>query len=130
MLSSQQIQNNWPTIKTHVLSRWSKLNESEVEKTHGDKVLLNKLVQNKYGKTEEFNKNFEKLCNKCIPSSINTDTTFNKNLPQVETEINGYKATAEKMDEFHSGSPEREMNANFANIELDIKGVEPVKKQI
>ncbi len=125
MLSSQQIQKNWPTIKSQVLSRWSKLSESEVEKTHGEQASLSKLVHSKYGKFEDFDKSFEKICKTSIPSSRNTEASFNKTQPQPETELNGYKATAEKMDEFHSGSPERQMNATFANVEYDENGVEP-----
>lgn len=124
MLSSLQIQKNWPTIKSQVLKHWDKLSESEVEKTRGEKALLSKLVQSKYGKLEDFDKSFEKICKTSIPSSRNTEANFNKTQPQVETELNGYKATAEKMDEFHSGSPERQMNATFANVEYDGAGVE------
>ena len=123
MLSNQQIQNNWPTIKSHLLSHWNKLSENEVEKTHGDTSLLSKLVHNKYGNKENFGKTFEKICKTCIPSSRNMDASdFNKTEP--ESASVGYKADSSYLDEFHSGSPEREMNAHFASIEHSDRGVE------
>lgn len=123
MLSSQQIQSNWPTIKSHVLTHWNKLSEAEVERTHGDTASLGKLVNNKYGNKENFDKAFEKICKNCIPSSRNT-VDYDKAQPKTETEFAGYRAESNEMDEFHSGSPERRLNANFANVEYDEKGVE------
>jgi hypothetical protein len=116
MLNSQQIQKNWPTIKSQVLIRWSKLSESEVEKTHGEKASLSKLVHSKYGKSEDFDKSFEKICKTSIPSSRNAEDSSIKAQPQFETQ-HGYKAVAENMDEFHSGSPERQESATFTNFE-------------
>jgi hypothetical protein len=64
MLSNQQIQNNWPKIKSQVLSQWNKLSESDVELTHGSSNSLEKLVQKKYGANVNFDQEYEKICNK------------------------------------------------------------------
>ncbi len=118
MINSKQIQNNWPTIKLHVLSRWNKLSEAEVEKTHGNTQSLSKLVHHKYGSKEEFDKTFEKICNSCIPSSRNNEASH-KIIPDETT--SGYKATpmATVVQYFHSGDPERSLNANFYQVEND-----------
>ncbi|MBC7540644.1 MAG: hypothetical protein H7281_17625 [Bacteriovorax sp.] len=64
MLSNQQIQNNWPKIKSQVLSQWNELSESDVELTHGSSHSLGKLVQKKYGANVNFDQEYEKICNK------------------------------------------------------------------
>ncbi|MDD4972999.1 MAG: hypothetical protein PHY93_01540 [Bacteriovorax sp.] len=64
MLNNEQIQNNWPKIKSQVLSQWNKLSESEVEQTHGSSNSLGKLVQEKYGANVNFDQEYEKICNK------------------------------------------------------------------
>jgi hypothetical protein len=98
MLSNQQIQNNWPTIKSQVLSKWNKLSEAEVERTHGKSQLLGRLVHSKYGNNEEFDRTFEKICKISIPSSRNTSTEESSKL-------------------FHTGSPERRKNLNYTKVE-------------
>jgi hypothetical protein len=109
MLSNQKIESNWPSIKSQVLHRWNKLSESEVEKTHGDARSLGKLVTNKYGRSANFEKNYEKICNLCIPSSRNTleenensgldldseVTQFDKTQPENPARATGYRSEAE-----------------------------------
>ena len=64
MLSNQQIKNNWPSIKSQVLSHWNKLSESEVEETHGRMKSLLKLVREKYGNNNNFEKKFKHICDR------------------------------------------------------------------
>lgn len=71
MLDNQQIQNNWPKIKSHVLSHWSKLSEDEVENTHGNVNSLGKLIESAYGGKDNFDTEYERLCH----SIINTTPT-------------------------------------------------------
>lgn len=121
MISNQQIQKNWPKIKLQVLNKWDKLSEADVEKTHGNINALGSLVQLKYGNAnkEDFNKTYEKICEFCIPSSKSTLNTIAQKqadgIPDVETK---FKATPSSTidDTFHSGSPERRANSNFAKI--------------
>lgn len=68
MFSNQQIQNNWPKIKSHVLSHWSELSDLEVEKTHGHSDSLEKLVHEKYGENVKFDREYEKICNLYAPN--------------------------------------------------------------
>ncbi len=102
MLDNQQIQSHWPTIKNQVLSRWTKLSESEVERTHGTPAALEKLVHNRYGHNEEFKKTYEKLCQSCFHSSKSVEPSF---------------ATSNLDDVFLGDSPERRLNANYAKVE-------------
>lgn len=69
MLNERQIQNNWSSIKPQVLSKWSKLSESDVDKTLGRASLLGKLVHSKYGNREEFDKAYEKICESCFSTA-------------------------------------------------------------
>lgn len=62
MLDNQQIQNNWPKIKSLVLSHWNKLSEYDVEQTHGSGNSLGKLIEEAYGDKEDFDSEYEKLC--------------------------------------------------------------------
>lgn len=135
MLSNQQIQNNWPTIKSQVLSKWSKLSEAEVERTHGEAQSLGKLVHSKYGNNEDFDKTYDRICN-TIHSSRNTSTSGEKKFsskqadgvpdfenrsrtaPSAEAGMSEHDTeTSQYDDTFHSGSPERRSNANFAKVE-------------
>ena len=134
MLSNQQIQNNWPTIKSQVLSKWNKLSESEVEKTHGEINSLGKLVHTKYGKNEEFDRAYDQICRTSIPSSRNTSTSGEKKFsskqadgvpdfenrsrtaPSAEAGMSAHDSVTTD-DTFHSGSPERRANANYAKVE-------------
>lgn len=138
MLSHQQIQNNWPTIKSHVLSKWNKLSESEVEKTHGEYNSLGKLVHTKYGNSEDFDRAYEQICKSSIPSSIPTSRNTSKpgekkfssrqadgvpdfenrsrTAPSAEAGMSEYDSVTTD-DTFHTGSPERRANANFAKVE-------------
>jgi hypothetical protein len=54
--------SHWNEIKTQVLSHWKKLNENEVEKTHGRKSDLEQLVKSKYGNEADFDREYEKIC--------------------------------------------------------------------
>lgn len=76
MLDSQQIQSNWPKIKSQVLSKWNKLSEDEVEETHGSAGPLNKLVSSKYGEVADFDKTYEKICETCSPSASKRGSEF------------------------------------------------------
>ena len=136
MLDNQKIQNNWPTIKSQVLSKWNKLSESEVEKTHGNIQSLGKLVHTKYGNNEEFDRAYDKICKTSIPSSRNTSTSGDKKFSQGQADgvpdfenrsrtapaaeagltESGTESSA-KDDTFHAGSPERRANANYAKVE-------------
>lgn len=138
MLSNQQIQNNWPTIKSHVLSKWNKLSEAEVERTHGDINSLGKLVHTRYGNHEEFDRAYDQICktsiHSSVPTSKNTSTAGEKKFssrqadgvpdfenrsrtaPAAEAGMAAYDSVAAD-DTFHSGSPERRANANYAKVE-------------
>lgn len=137
MLSNQQIQNNWPTIKSQVLSKWSKLSEAEVERTHGAPQSLGKLVHTKYGNNEEFDRAYDKICNSSTHSSRNTSTSGDKKFssrqadgvpdfenrsrtaPAAEAGMSGPDSeSSQYYDEtFHAGSPERRADANYAKVE-------------
>lgn len=140
MLSNQKIQNNWPTIKSQVLSKWNKLSEAEVERTHGETSLLGKLVHTKYGNNEEFDRAYDKICKTSIPSSIpsskNTSTAGEKKFsstqadgvpdfenrsrtaPSAEAGMTDHDTESSQYDDtFHAGSPERRANANYAKVE-------------
>lgn len=101
MLSNQEIQNHWPVIKNEVLNRWSKLNESEVEKTNGRPNDLEKLVHAKYGNSEDFDLAYERICQSCS-SSTQSEPSF---------------VTSGLDDVFHGDSPERRLNANYSKVE-------------
>jgi len=138
MLSNQQIQNNWPTIKSHVLSKWNRLSELEVEKTHGDYNSLGKLVHSKYGNNEEFDRAYDKICktsiHSSIPTSKNTSTPTEKKFssrqadgvpdfenrsrtaPAAEAGMSAYDSVAAD-DAFHSGFPERRASSNYEKFE-------------
>jgi uncharacterized protein YjbJ (UPF0337 family) len=75
MLNQQQIQSNWPKIKAQVLSQWSKLSDTDVEKTHGSIQSLSKLVEEKYGasKKARFNEEFEKICDTVAGTTMTSD---------------------------------------------------------
>ena len=75
MINNRNIQNNWPQIKTQVLSKWNKLSEAEVEKTHGDASSLGKLIQSKYGSNKDFDKTYDRICESMTPSSKNINKT-------------------------------------------------------
>lgn len=62
MLSNQQIQINWPKIKSLILSKWNKLSDSEVENTHGRANSLHRLVEEAYGNDMNFDHEYEKIC--------------------------------------------------------------------
>ncbi len=64
MLDNKDIQNHWNQIKPQVLAHWNKLNEAEVEKTHGNASSLGKLVHAKYGFSKNnFEREYEEICN-------------------------------------------------------------------
>lgn len=69
MLDNQQIKNNWPKIKSLVLSHWNKLSEYEVEQTHGSGNSLGKLIEEAYGNKEDFDTEYERLCISAISST-------------------------------------------------------------
>lgn len=91
MLDNQQIKNNWPKIKSQVLTQWNKLSEAEVEATHGSTNSLGKLIEEAYGDKEDFDTQYERLCNsivKTTPSSYkSTDprTSSSKSTMQSKT---------------------------------------------
>ncbi len=134
MLSNQQIQNNWPTIKTQVLSRWSKLSEVEVEKTHGAPKSLGQLVHKKYGNNEEFDKTYERICHSSVPSSKQVssneatpltsktlETHPGTGIPQADgvsaTPVEKEYSSTDLDEVFHGDSPERRLNANYAKVD-------------
>lgn len=67
MLDNKQIQNNWPEIKKLVLSHWKNLSESDVEKTYGNVNSLEKLVEKSYGAKDDFENEYDRLCNSILP---------------------------------------------------------------
>jgi hypothetical protein len=69
VLNNQQIEKNWPQIKSQVLSKWNKLSDSDVERTHGSLGSLAELVHTKYGKDEDFDTAYERICESCVSSS-------------------------------------------------------------
>lgn len=102
MLDNQHIQSHWPTIKNQVLSRWAKLTESEVEKTHGIPNDLKKLVQTKYGHHEEFTKTYEKICQSSFHSSKNIERdSVNNNRDDI----------------FLGDSPEKRLNPSYSKVD-------------
>lgn len=129
MLSNEQIQNNWPTIKTQVLNRWNKLSEAEVERTHGAPKSLGQLVHKKYGNNEEFDKTYEKICEFSSHSSKNITQVTSKTLAThkgtgVQKQADGVSdiptdstSTSTLDDVFHGDSPERRLNANYAKVD-------------
>lgn len=133
MLNNQNIQNNWPQIKTQVLNKWNKLSEAEVEKTHGNASSLGKLVQSKYGSIKDFDKTYEKICESMTPSSKNINKAsqsfqsqangFNdienrdQRSPSAEAGMPSQTTETEFNDAMRSGSPERRLNANYAKVE-------------
>jgi hypothetical protein len=74
MLNEQQIQKNWPQVKTQVLSKWNKLSEADIESTKGNADSLNKLVNSKYGNVPDFDKAYEAMY-----SSLNKSAVPSKN---------------------------------------------------
>lgn len=104
MLGNQQIQSNWPSIKVQVLNQWNKLSEAEVEKTHGAPKALGNLVHRKYGKREDFDKTYEKICNLCTHSSRNVNQESTASAPDYSGPT-------------HGDSPERRLNANYAKVD-------------
>ena len=137
MLSNQQIENNWPTIKSNILSKWNKLSEVEVERTHGNPNKLQELVHTKYGRYEEFERTYEKICKTSVHSSRNTSSSEEKKFsqkqadgvpdfenrsrtaPSAEAGMYNDEFSSSYDDTFHSGSPERRLNANYSQIEND-----------
>lgn len=147
MLNNENIKNHWPKIKTQVLTKWSKLSEAEVEKTHGNVSSLGRLVQSKYGSIKDFDKTYERICESMTPSSKNTmkSSTQNDFLPQADGFNDTQKETQSKSkndienrdprepsaeagmpgqstehafnEAMESGSPERRLNANYAKVE-------------
>lgn len=129
MLNNQQIQNNWPTIKSHVLSKWNKLSESEVERTHGDTNTLGKLVRTKYGNNEEFDRAYDQICKVSVHSSRNTSVVAEKKfssrqadgVPDFEnrskTAPSAEAGMYENYNEFHTGSPEQRSSASYNKFE-------------
>ena len=130
MLSNQDIQNNWTTIKSGVLSKWNKLSATEVEKTHGDIDSLGKLVQTKYDNNKE---EFETAYNKICKNSKSTNSSKTEGTPDFENRSETAPAAEAGMsapnstgtdDTFHSGSAERRANANFSKIENEFANKE------
>ena len=135
MLNNQQIQNNWPTIKTQVLSRWNKLSEADVEKTHGSPKSLGQLVHKKYGNNEEFDKTYERICMSSVHSSKSVspkteitpltsktlETHPGTGISQADsmgqTPIYQEHPSTDLDEVFHGDSPERRLNANYAKID-------------
>lgn len=74
MLNSQDIQNNWTHIKSQILKKWNKLNEADVDHTHGNTSKIRKLVQDSYGFGERFDSEFERI----LLSSKNTKSSSEK----------------------------------------------------
>lgn len=113
MLDNQQIQNNWPKIKSMILSRWNKLSEADVEKSHGDVIYLGDLIEKSYGAKEDFATDYETLCNtylSCTPSSYtSTDpikssskSAMNSRI-SVETEMSESAMDKDRDDTYLSG---------------------------
>ncbi|MBY0415117.1 MAG: hypothetical protein K2Q18_13180 [Bdellovibrionales bacterium] len=123
MLHNDHILNNWPRIKTQVLSKWNKLSESDIEKTHGNPTSIHQLVNSKYGNTPDFDKTYEKICDSCTPSSRNIAKNDIENRPltapasEAGFHVSGTVKTDKTIeDSFHAGSPEGE--SSEANDEL------------
>ena len=123
MLSNQDIQNNWPTIKSQVLAKWNKLSDSEVEKTHGDIKSLGRLVNTKYGNSEEeFDNTYNQICKNIMSTSssrVDNVPDFenrSKTAPSAEAGMSAPNSVGTD-DTFKSGSPERRSNENFAKVE-------------
>jgi DNA helicase IV len=120
MLSNQQIQNNWPQIKSQVLSKWNKLSEAEVEKTHGDSHSLETLVNSKYDDVADFDATYERICNTTSASKLAKNDIENRPATAPSAEAGMNEHTTEALDDtFHAGSPERRANANYAKVEND-----------
>lgn len=130
MTTLEQIQNNWPTIKAHVLNRWSKLSEAEVEKTHGAPKALGQLVERKYGHHAEFEKTYKKMCEQCFHSSkdITPHTSkpletqhglgVNKQADGVSDVPSEKNFSTESLDETFQGDfPEKRANAAYTKFD-------------
>lgn len=114
MLNNQQIESNWPQIKSKVLSKWSKLSEDEVEKTHGSAGSLGKLVNTKYGSQEDFDTAYERICEACVsgakkaPKVASTTTTETKKVnaakPGASTDFEERSAS---MPSAEAGMPDK-----------------------
>ena len=111
MLSNQDIQNNWNTIKSSVLTKWSKLSETEVEKTHGEIQSLGELVQSKYGNIENFDMAYEKICK----SSMNLSS------PDFENRSKTAPAAEAGMSDPNSSSTDETLQAGSQEININNK---------
>jgi hypothetical protein len=92
MLDNYQIESNWPKIKRLILSHWDRLTEADVEKTSGDISSLGKLIEESYGAKEDFDYQYERLCESIIampgPLYIVTNpVTVTNSGRSIETEI-------------------------------------------
>ena len=114
MLSNQQIQNNWPKIKSQVLSQWNKLSESEVEQTHGSLNSLEKLVHEKYGANVNFDQEYEKICNRFKP--------FHLGQKHSEMEMSAKSMDKDRDDEYLAGqfgvTKPIELNSGRESVEV------------
>jgi hypothetical protein len=118
MFNSQDIQNNWPQIKTAVLNKWNKLSDADIEQTHGNPNSLNELVNSKYGNISDFDKTYEKICQSIVPSSKTKNDIESRSATAPSAEAGTPSSSTESKDNtIHSGSAERKVNANFAEVE-------------
>lgn len=102
MLDNQQIQNNWPKIKSMILSHWNKLSEADVEKSHGDVIYLGDLIEKSYGAKEDFATDYEILCNTYLSSSPSSKSAMNTR-KSVETEMSESAMDKDRDDTYLSG---------------------------
>lgn len=110
MFNSQEIQKNWPQIKTAVLNKWNKLSESDIEQTQGNPQSLSKLVNSKYGTVTDFDKTYENICQSKTSSRTTNDIeTRSQTSPAAEAGMP--KSSTESTDDNFSHETDDELSA-------------------
>lgn len=49
----QQVSENWPAVRERVKETWLALSESDVDEIHGNREVLVRKLQSRYGVSEE-----------------------------------------------------------------------------
>lgn len=132
MLDNKQIQNNWPKIKKLVLSHWKKLSESDVEKTYGSVNSLEKLVEKSYGAKDDFDNEYERLCNSVLtpeasPSPFHSiEPKMRSNYLSLETDVSESAMDKDRDDMYLAGPSGVTRNAEINGMKHSpLKGPQP-----
>jgi hypothetical protein len=121
VLDNGDNKSHWHEIKKQILTHWKKLNENEVEKTHGRKSDLEQLVNSTYGNLADFEREYEKICK---PFADAAHKKFNDNLYGGKTPVERDLRKKTAADGFNEPDDDDEEGmTNFDDTNADYTGL-------